>query len=461
MSLIKQFFIPLLSLAIWTTGFAQEKDSSAFLVDKIVANVGGELILLSEVNEQVAMLKERGSDPGEKGKCAILQNLILQNLMLNQAKLDSVEVTEEEVEAQLEARIDQILGMMNNDIDYFEEYYGMSINEVKREFRSDLMDKLLVERMQAQIVQNVKVTPSEVKDFFNSIPRDSLPYFNSEVEYREIVFKPEPSEVSKEAVVDLLTRLRDRIIDGEDFADLASRYSEDPGSASQGGDLGWQKRGTFVPEFEAAVFNLKPGELSPIIKSPFGYHLIQLIDRRGNNVNARHILMSPDILDEDIEHKIELADSIRQLIAEDSISFEFAVQKYSYDKEQSSTNGGRVMNPATGNTFFEIDQLEPDIYFTLDSLNIDDISAPFVDRNARREKVVRIIQLLSRTDPHQANLDEDYNKISEAAKERKKTRHLNQWMKEKLQNTYIRVDELFDRCPPMLEQLDQLQTMSN
>lgn len=459
MSLIKQL-TAILFLAILTTASAQEGDSSAFLVDKIVASVGGELILLSEVNEQMAILKERGNDPGEKGKCAILQNLILQNLLLNQSKLDSIEVTEEEVEAQLEARIDQILGMMNNDIDYFEEYYGMSINEVKREFRSDLMDKLLVERMQSQIVRNVKVTPSEVKDFFNDIPRDSLPYFSSEVEYREIVFKPEPSEASKEAVIDLLQRLRDRIEEGEDFAELAGRYSEDPGSASQGGDLGWQKRGTFVPEFEAAVFNLKAGELSPVTKSPFGYHLIQLIDRRGNNVNARHILMSPDILDEDIEKKIALADSVAKLIAADSISFEFAVQKYSYDKEQSSTNGGRVMNPATGNTFFEIDQLEPDIYFTLDSLEINDISAGFVDRNARREKIVRVIQLLDRTDPHQANLDEDYNKISEAAKEQKKSKHLNNWMKDKLENTYIRVDKLFEYCPSMLDQLDQLQSQS-
>lgn len=459
MSLIKQLTAILL-LASLSIASAQEGDSSAYLVDKIIASVGGELILLSEVKEQAAILKERGNDPGEKGQCAILQNLILQNLLLNQSKLDSIEVSDEEVEAQLDARIDQILGMMNNDIDYFEEYYGMAINEVKREFRSDLMNKLLVERMQAQIVQNVKVTPSEVKDFFNAIHRDSLPYFNSEIEYREIVFKPEPSDASKQAVIDLLRDLRERIEAGEEFAELAGRYSEDPGSASQGGDLGWQKRGTFVPEFEAAVFNLKPGELSPVIKSPFGYHLIQLIDRRGNNVNARHILMSPDILDEDIERKIELADSIRQLIVADSISFEFAVQKFSYDKEQSSTNGGRVMNQATGNTFFEIDQLEPDIYFTLDSLEIDDISAPFVDRNAQMEKVVRIIQLLSRTDPHQANLDEDYNKISEAAKERKKSKHLNDWMGDKLKSTHIRVDALFEHCPSMIDQLDQLQSQS-
>lgn len=440
---------------------AHPLDSTGLLIDKIVANVGGELILLSEVDEQLAILEERGIPVGNEARCAVLQNIILQKLLLNQSRLDSVEVTEDEVSAQLEARIDQILGMMNNDINYFEEYYGMSINEVKREFRKDLENKLLIERMQAQVVQNVKVTPSEVKEFFQAIHKDSLPYFNSEVEYREIVFKPTANKASTSSVVDLLERIRERIKNGESFGPLAEKYSEDPGSAQFGGELGWQKRGTFVPEFEAAVFNLQPGELSPVIKSPFGYHLIQLIERRGNTVNARHILLSPDILDEDIERTVSEADSLRNKIVNDSVSFEIVVQKHSYDKEQSATNGGRVLNPRSGNTFFEIDQLEPDIYFTLDSLEINEISRPFVDRNQRQEKVVRVIQLLSRTDPHQANLDEDYNKIAQAAKEQKKSKYLNDWMSDKLRKTYIRIDDRFESCPSIMEQTDDLRLMSN
>lgn len=422
-------------------------DSTGVLVDKIIARVGGELILWSEIEEQVAILQQRKQDLGENTHCAVIQNSLVQKLLLNQARLDSVIITDDEIDTQLDARIDQILGMMNNDIDYFEDYYGMTLEEVRSQFRRDLEEKLLTERMQSQIVGNVSITPSEVKDFFSKIPKDSLPYFNSEVEYREIVVKPTPSKASQNAIIDILEGLKREILDGASFEELASTYSEDPGSAANGGDLGWQKRGTFVPEFEAAVFNLQPYELSPIIKSPFGYHLIQLIERRGNTVNARHILMSAEVLDEDIERSLNFLDSVRTEILLDSMTFEYAVTRYSEESETSATNGGRVVNPKSGNTFFEIDHLEPDIFFTLDTLEVNDISKPFVDRNRRGERILRFIQLLSRTDPHQANLNTDYNKIATAAKEQKKSKLLNDWMMERMSQTYIKIDDRYLKCP--------------
>ncbi len=423
------------------------QDSTGIILDKIIANIGGELLLLSEVQEQVAILEERGQSLGANTDCAVLQNSFVQKLLLNQARLDSILVSDDELDAQLEARVEQILGMMNNDIEFFENYYGMTIKEVKDEFRIDLEEQLLIERMQSQIVNNVQLTPTEVKDFFGSIHPDSLPYFNSEVEYREVIMRPAPNESSKMAVKDLLEGLKKRVEEGEEFSELASIYSEDPGSAAKGGDLGWQKRGTFVPEFEAAVFNLQPMELSPIIETQFGYHLIQLIERRGDNINSRHILISPELTDEDVEGSIALLDSVRLEILKDSMSFELAVKKYSHEKEGSATNGGRVVNPSSGNTFFEIDQLEPDIYFTLDSLEIDEISMPFSDRNYKGDIVVRFIQLLSRTDPHQANLNVDYHRISLAAKEQKKSKALSDWMDEKVGSTFIRIDEEYERCP--------------
>ncbi|HHM20821.1 MAG TPA: peptidylprolyl isomerase, partial [Bacteroidetes bacterium] len=360
----------------------------------------------------------------------------------------SVVVGEEEVEAQLNARIEQILEYMGGDINQFREYYGQTITEVKDAFREDLRNQLLADRMRAQIMENVTVTPSEVKRFFKKIPRDSLPYFDSEVEIGEIVMKPRVNPVERKKAIEKLQNLRNRIVEGgEDFAELASVFSDDPGSARLGGDLGWTKRGKFVPEFEAAAYKLEDGEISGIVESEFGMHLIQLVERRGNSIHTRHILIVPEITDEDLERTREKLDSVRHLILSDSITWSQAVKKFGNEDVQSYNNDGKMINPATGNNYFEIADLDPDVYFTIDTMEVGDISAPYSYTDPRGETLFRIIRLQSRTEPHTASLEKDYSRIQEAAIEQKKAKYMKKWVEEKLGDTYIRIDPKYQFCP--------------
>lgn len=419
------------------------------VIDKVVATVGGELVLLSEVEEQHSLLQAQNGVLPEGARCNIVGQVLATKLLLNQAKLDSIEVTDAEVEDQLSARIDRILGFMNNDVSQFEAYYGQTVGEVRAQFREDLKNQLLVERMRGQIMRSVTVTPSEVKDFFNEIPIDSLPYFNSEVEVGEIVYKPKVNAEQRKIATEQLEDIRKRILEGgEDFAALAQKYSDD-GSARIGGDLGWTQRGKFVPEFEAAAYKLEKDEISPVIESEFGFHIIQLLERRGNSIHVRHILIKPEITDQDLELASNHLDSVRQLIMNDSLNFSYAVKLFSMEDAQSYTNDGRMVNPATGNTFFEIGDLDPDIYFTLDTMELNQVSAPFEFSDPTGETLFRIVQLQSRSAPHKANLKQDYSKIQKAAIQSKQNEFVNNWVEEKINSTYIAIDGLYDSCPSL------------
>jgi peptidyl-prolyl cis-trans isomerase SurA len=360
-----------------------------------------------------------------------------------------VEVSEDEVETQLDARIERILGFMNGDIKQFEDYYGQTINEVKEQFREDLRSQVLIERMRGQILNSVKVTPSEVKKFFSSIPNDSLPYFNSEVEIGEIVYKPEINEEEKQRATQKLEEIRKSIVDSTaTFEAMAQKFSDD-GSARAGGDLGWARRGKFVPEFEAAAFKLDKNEISPVVKSEFGFHLIQLLERRGNSIHVRHILIRPAITASDLDKARAHLDSVRQIIIQDSLSFSAAVKRFSNKDVQSFNNDGRMINSGTGNTFFEIGDLDPDIYFAIDTMDINEISRPFEFANPQGESFFRIVQLQSRTAPHRANLAQDYSKIQQAAIDAKKNEFITDWVMEKIRATYVNVDARYEGCPEM------------
>ncbi len=423
--------------------FAQKE-----VIDKVIAHVGGEIVLMSELEEQHSLISEKNADLPPNARCLILDNILTTKLLINQAKLDSIEVTETEVEAQLNARIDQILEYMGGDITQFEDYYGQSITEVKASFREDLRNKLLSERMSNQVMSDITVTPSEVKAFFSRIPIDSLPYFNSEVEVGELVYKPVINDDERQKAIAKLENIRKRIVeDGEDFAELAKTYSDDFASARVGGDLGWTKRGKFVPAFEAAAYNLDEGEISDIVESPFGFHLIQLITRRGNTINTRHILVKPEITDADMDMARAKMDSIRLLLLNDSISFPAAVKQFGLDEVQSFNNSGKMINQATGNTFFEIADLEPDIYFTIDTMEVGSYSNPFTFTDQRGETFFRIVQLQSRSEPHVASLKTDYSKIQTAAIEEKKSSFLTNWISQKLDATYVKIDSRFTGCP--------------
>jgi peptidyl-prolyl cis-trans isomerase SurA len=423
------------------------------VIDRVVATIGGEIILLSEVQEQFNYAKQQDPKIGAEFQCVSLQNLVVQKLLVNQAKLDSVEVKDDEVENQLNARIDRLMLYFNQDPKAIEEFYGQTIDQIKSQTRSDMRNQLLAERMQGKITEKATITPAEVKVFFKNIPKDSLPYFNAEVEIREIVYKPEIDPAEKASALARTEDLRKRIEAGEDFATLAKKFSDDPGSGAQGGDLGFVKRGTFVPEFEAMAYKLDPNQLSPVTETEFGFHIIQLLERRGNLIHCRHILIKPEISDKDLERAQAKMDSIRQEILDNKLSFSFAVKKYGDKNQQSYNNDGRVANPRSGNTFFEVTDLETNVFFAIDGKNEGEIAEPFQFKGPDGTIYLRLVQLVSRSKPHQADLKQDYGKIQLAALEQKKAEYTEKWVLEKLRSTYLSVSDMFADCPNLQEMI--------
>ncbi|HEB62773.1 MAG TPA: peptidylprolyl isomerase [Bacteroidetes bacterium] len=417
------------------------------LIDKVIAQVGSELILLSDLETEYNYLKSMNQASGDETKCMILEQIMAQKLLIDQAKLDSIEVSDDQVDGQLSLRMDAILRQMGGDEELFKQYYGKSVAEMKEIYREDIKNKLMAESMQQSLLDNINVTPSEVVEFFNSIPKDSLPYFNSEVELAQIIIAPEISEKEKQRAYETAKDIKARLDKGEDFGALAKKYSEDPGSAQNNGDLGWVKRGTFVPKFEAAAYGLKKGETSDIVETEFGYHIIQLLERRGNSIHARHILIKPDITLDDLNKAKAKLDSIRTLIVNDSMKFETAVKKFSDKKSMSYNNNGRMTNPATQTTFYEMKDLPPDIYFAIEGLKPGDVTSVMETTNETGETRYQIIKVLTKTEPHRANLKEDYSRIQNFAKASKKNEYINNWVEKKIKTTYIKIDDEYKKCP--------------
>jgi peptidyl-prolyl cis-trans isomerase SurA len=446
----------ILGMLLGPQGLSAQTEKS--VIDKVVATVGSEIILLSEVQEQLSYSRQQQQEVPEDYACVVLQNLLVQKLLVNQAKLDSVVVRDEEVENQLDARIERLRTYFNQDDKAIEEYYGQSVNAIKEQMRGDMRSQLLAERMQAQITEKATITPSEVKQFFNAIPSDSLPYFNSEVEVREIVYKPKVNDEEKAKARARIEEYRKRIMEGgESFADLAKKYSDDPGSGSNGGDLGWQKRGTFVPEFEASVYKLEMDQISQIVETEFGFHIIQLLERRGNLVHARHILIKPEITEADLDLAIEKLDSVRQLILMNNMTFSAAVKIFGDKNTPSYNNDGRVANPRTGNTFFEVADLDTNIFFAIDGLDPGDVTEPVPFRAPDGSRYFRLVRLQSRSKPHKADLQHDYNRIQAAALEQKKGAYIERWVLDKLQKTYLSIGNLYQNCPNLQTLLAQTQ----
>lgn len=417
------------------------------LMDKVVARVGDEYVLLSEVEEQYASAKEQRQNLPANFKCSVVDQILVNKLLVNQAKIDSLYPKEEEVETQLNSRFERILEYMNGNVDQFVAYYGQSPEAMKLQMRDDMKDQLMSEKMRTKILSDVSVTPSEVRKFFKDIPKDSLPYFNQEVEISEIILKPKANDVQKRLAKDKLADIRAQIVSGKmSFEDMAKKFSEDPGSGREGGDLGWAKRGKFVPEFEATAYKLDAGQLSEIFESDFGFHILQLIERRGNTIHTRHILVKAQITDEDVALAKHTLDSVRLLVIRDSMKFSKAVKDYGDKSTQSFHADGRVTNPGSGNNTFETRELDPDTYFAIDSMKVNSICKPIEIALPTGEKYYRIIKLLLKTSPHKANLLTDYNKISSATLDQKKSSALVKWIERKAQTTFIQIDPLYRDC---------------
>jgi peptidyl-prolyl cis-trans isomerase SurA len=446
---LKLGFIPFLLLPL---SLLAQNDKA--IIDRVVATVGGEIILLSEVQEQYSFAKKDQPDLPPDYQCMVLQNLIVQKLLVNQAKLDSVEVKDEEVEIQIDSRIDRLRAYFNQDDKAIEEFYGQSVDEMKAMLSTDMRNQLLAERMQGKVTEKATITPLEVQRFFSNIPKDSLPYFNSEVEIREIVYKPKVSSEERQKALNRLEDIRKQILEkGEDFAELAKKFSDDLGSGAQGGDLGFQKRGTFVTEFEAMAYKLDANQISPVIETEFGFHIIQLLERRGNLIHCRHILLKPEITDADLENAKNSLDTLRQQIMDGKMTFTEAVKRFGDKNQQSYNNDGRVANPRSGNTFFEISDLETSVFFAIDGLNEGDIAPSFQFKGQDGSDLFRLVQLVSRSKPHKADLKLDYGKIQSAALEQKKGDFTEKWVLEKLNTTYLGIGDLFQGCPNLQEMI--------
>lgn len=446
-------FIPrslLLSLVILVAVHVQAQQ----VIDKVVARVGSELVLLSDLEEQFLYMDKQEGGITADYRCGIMENIIAQKVIIYQAQLDSVEVLPAELEAQLDYRFETILRQMNGDEAFFKDYYGYTVAEMRERVRDDQRQQILAEKMQSKLISEVSVTPKEVEAFYDRIPQDSLPFLNAEVEISELVIKPQVNAEQRQITLDRINQVLADIKAGDiSFEEAAKKYSVD-GSAKVGGDLGWAKRGIYVPEFEAAAFQLKKGEMSDVIETEFGFHIIELIERRGNSIHARHILMTPAITMEDEQKAMDLLDSIRTLIVLDSISFGQAVKKFSLEELPSYGNSGRVKNPKTGNTFFETGDLDPDVYFEIVDLDPGGVSNIIEVTDMRGATMYKIVKLISETKPHKANLQQDYNKIALFARESKKTGYFNEWVTEKMGETYIKVDRQYDYCENLIRWID-------
>jgi len=439
----KKFYVgifAIISLFILHHAHAQENR----IVDQVVSIVGDKIILQSDIETQFLELRAQGASTSGDMKCEILEEFLVQKLLLNQAEIDSILVSEAEVELQLNQRLDYFIGQIGSQ-KALEEYFGKSILEIKEDFRDVIREQIITQKMQGEIVGNLAATPAEVRKFYNRIPEDSLPRVNSQVEISQIVIYPPLADEAVFSVKERLLDLRKRIIAGEDFTTLAVLYSEDPGSSPRGGEIGFLGKGELDPAYAKTAFSLKEGTVSTIVESEFGYHIIQLIERQGDKVNTRHILLKPKVTAEASRKTLNKLDSITQLIRTDTLTFKEAARYYSQD-EKSRVNGGIRVNPANQTTRFEMDEFQPAEFRVIRQLKVGEISEPIETVDEKGKKVYKVVKLTSQTKPHVANLEEDFNMLKEMTLMQKQQQIVENWVQEKKQNTYIRIDKSFSNC---------------
>lgn len=411
------------------------------VIDKIIAKVDNYIVLKSEMERSFLQIQSSGDY--NTTKCTVLEGLVLNKLMVAKAEIDSVVVEEDMIDRSLDMRMQGVVAQAGGDPKKLEEVFGKSMEEIREDLRDQVKEQLLVERMQATITEEIKVTPAEVKRFFKNIPQDSLPYFSTEVEIGQIVKKPTINADEKERIENLLMKIRGEALDGTDFQVLAGRHSDGP-SGPRGGNLGDVERGQMVPEFEAAALKLKNDEISLPVQTEFGFHIIQMVDRRGNIYNARHILIQPKYSDVDFEVATLFLDSIKNLILNDTLSFDIVAKEHSDDKE-TSPNGGFIRD-RTGANRISVSELDPGLFFTMDTMQVGSISDPMKYTMADGKDAMRIIYYKSKLKPHQANLDLDYQKIYMAALNAKKQKQMSDWFDDAKHEVFVEIDPEYQNC---------------
>ena len=428
-------------LMLSAIGFAQEEQ----VIDQVVAVVGKGIILESDIENQYINYKMQGGlsgSPSEK-RCMILEDILYQKLMVTQAEYDSIEISDIQVDSEIDRRIQMFIGQFGSQ-EKLEEYYGKTMVEIRMELHDIIGEQLLAQQVQQGIVAGVTVTPSEIRSFYRTMPSDSIPLIVTEYVIAQIVKKPPINVEEKLRVKEQLLDLRKRVLDGENFSTLAILYSQDPGSAKKGGELGFYGRGQLYPEFEAVAFKLKEGEVSNLVDTEAGYHILQMIERKGDFVNVRHILLAPKVSPSDLLKAKNELDSIAQLIRADSITFEYAVEAYSDGDNKNS--GGLLLNPYTGSTTYEAEQLDPQVSFVIEKMKVGELSNPVPMKTEDNKDAYRILLLKKKTKPHKANLKEDYSRIQEWALQQKKRETIDDWINSMAKETYVRIIEDYQNC---------------
>ena len=417
-------------------------------VDGVVAVVGGDIILKSDIDEQYDVFNRQNF--GENiSYCGVFEELLFQKLLIHHAEIDSVTVGEDEVESNMDRRIEQLIQQMG-DQKKLEEFYGKSVVEIKEEMRILIREQLTAQRMQMTVVEGIEVTPSEVREFYERLPEDSIPLINAEVELRQIVKYPEISKEAQQEVIDKLIGLKDRIENGTSFSSMAILYSEDPGSNKTGGEYKAIQRGVFVKEFEAIAFNLKKGQISDPFKTEFGYHIVQLLEKRGEELDLRHILIKPKLTQDNLQEAKAYLDSILVGISSGDMTFDEAAMKYSED-EQTKFNGGQMSNFESGNNKFQVSQLDRGLFAVINEMSEDEISAPNFYQSQDQREAFRIVRVDAKYAPHKANLDLDFTRIKGFALQEKQGRLVQEWKDEKLLETFVKVNSGYYPCDDQLK----------
>jgi len=422
------------------------------IIDRVVGVVGDFNVLQSDIEQQYLQMKMSGMYMIPEARCLIFNQFVEQKLLMAQAKIDSVEVGPDMVEMQMEARLDYFITQFG-DQEEMESYFNKSIFDIKDDLREAIKEQMVTDEVRQSIIADVTTTPSDVKSYYRSLHTDSVPYINTEVELSQLVAYPRYSEEAIFEVKERMLELRKRVQEGEDFGTLAILYSEGP-SASRRGELGFMMRGELDKAYATEAWTLNPGQVSKIVESSFGYHIIQMVERRGDRANTRHILMNPKADANAKQNAIHKLDSLKKFIDLDSISFDMAAKRFSEDRN-TSVNGGLIVNPETLAATFELDQLDTKDYYMVRNMEVGDLSEPFESTDHKGKACYKVLYLKSRTEPHRANLKQDYLLLQNMALGYKNNEVMKAWYAEKKESTYIRVDHSFKHCDISGQQTSQ------
>ena len=424
--------------------FAQQKP---LVLDKIVAQIGDNIILKSDIESQKSQEIDSNQFKKVNLDCELLEKLLMQNLFLNQAELDSIKVSDAQVDGEMENRI-RVIEQQIGGRQKMEEFYNKTVTQIKNEFRPLIKNRLMTEEMQRQITGSINITPNEIEEYYKKLPIDSIPLINAKISIQQIVIFPKISQDDRQITINKLKDIREDIVQGKSFETQARIHSQDPGSALQGGQM-TASRGMMVPPFEAAVFGLKPGEISTVFETDYGYHIVQLLERKGDDYTCRHILLVPEFNRQSLTDASAKMEECFAKLKQNQITWEQAVLTYSNDNN-TRHNKGIITNPITGEqgwSMEDLNQIDQQIFILTNALNVGDLTSPslYFDFNEKKQGI-RIVRLMNRVGPHRANLDQDYTLIQRATENDKKEQILSNWIKNKIGNAYVRIDNEYDKC---------------